>query len=260
MNELFFAELSAWATQAGLAGHWGSRNSGRMTSNGGCAASGSKSRPLSTWLHRHRASSLPAFHGSDFHLALIGRRLNVTRSYQIVRFPGIERSASENGIELHYLFERVSNVGANAGRLSCRTKNKLRRDVGAKSYRFWDTAGLSFSLADGAFAATSAPVANSLMQNEAVSHEIALGEEEIADVSLATFYVLDKENAGPSPHGVRLACGCWTGTYYTSGNDAYPPCLVRSRARVADIEPDAKPDAVSISNRVKQCWRALHGG
>jgi coenzyme F420-reducing hydrogenase gamma subunit len=26
----------------------------------------------------------------------------------------------------------------------------------------------------------------------------------------------------PPQHGVRLACGCWTGTYYTSGNDAYP--------------------------------------
>jgi hypothetical protein len=29
-----------------------------------------------------------------------------------------------------------------------------------------------------------------------VSHEITRGEEEIADVSLATFYVFDKENAG----------------------------------------------------------------
>jgi hypothetical protein len=62
-----------------------------------------------------------------------------------------------------------------------------------------------------------------------VSHEITLDEEEIADVSLATFYVFDKENAGPSRRSVRLAWGaygCWTGTYYTSpvsGNDAYPP-------------------------------------
>ena len=46
-------------------------------------------------------------------------------------------------------------------------------------------------------------------------HEITLGEEEIADVSLATFYVFDKENAGLSRHSERLACGCWTGTYYT---------------------------------------------
>ena len=32
-------------------------------------------------------------------------------------------------------------------------------------------------------------------QNTGVSHEIILGEEEISDVSLATFYVFDKENA-----------------------------------------------------------------
>ena len=30
-------------------------------------------------------------------------------------------------------------------------------------------------------------------------HEILLGEEEISDVSLATFYVFDKENAGAPP-------------------------------------------------------------
>jgi len=41
-------------------------------------------------------------------------------------------------------------------------------------------------------------------------HEIFLGEEEISDVSLATFYVFDKENAGlpPLAHKLRLArCG-----------------------------------------------------
>ena len=63
-------------------------------------------------------------------------------------------------------------------------------------------------------------------------------EEEVADVSLATFYVFDKENAGPVRHGVRLAmgacggcagcggCGCWTGTYYTApvfGGDGDAP-------------------------------------
>src|SRR6478735_8269138 len=46
-------------------------------------------------------------------------------------------------------------------------------------------AGLSLSLASGAPAATVGPVA----------HEITLGEEEISDVTLATFYVFDKENS-----------------------------------------------------------------
>src|SRR5262245_9676893 len=47
-------------------------------------------------------------------------------------------------------------------------------------------AGLSLSVATGAPAATVGPV---------LGHEITLGEEEISDVSLATFYVFDKENA-----------------------------------------------------------------
>ena len=37
------------------------------------------------------------------------------------------------------------------------------------------------------------------------SHEITFGEEEIADVSLATFYVFDKENPRTFSPGVRLA-------------------------------------------------------
>ena len=45
-------------------------------------------------------------------------------------------------------------------------------------------------------------------------HQVTLCEEEIFDVSLATFYVFDKENAGTFRRGVRLAaggcggCGC----------------------------------------------------
>src|SRR6516165_5856632 len=40
-------------------------------------------------------------------------------------------------------------------------------------------------------------------------HEILLGEEEISDISLATFHVFDKENAGPPPlfQKLRLAAG-----------------------------------------------------
>ena len=39
----------------------------------------------------------------------------------------------------------------------------------------------------------------------ALRHEIHLGEEEISDISLATFYVFDKENAGTLRPGVQLA-------------------------------------------------------
>ena len=65
-------------------------------------------------------------------------------------------------------------------------------------------AGLSLSLASGAPAATVGPAA----------HAITLSEEEISDVSLATFYVFDKEN--PRTPGLQLArggggCGCGCG-------------------------------------------------
>jgi hypothetical protein len=78
-------------------------------------------------------------------------------------------------------------------------------------------AGLSLSLASGASAATGVPAADVPTQNTEVGHEITLGEEEIADVSLATFYVFDKENVGTSRPGVQLAmrgcggCGCHRG-------------------------------------------------
>jgi hypothetical protein len=66
-------------------------------------------------------------------------------------------------------------------------------------------AGVSFSMASGACASTSEATANTTSQR----HEIFLGEEEISDVSLATFYVFDKENAGAPPlaQRQRLAFG-----------------------------------------------------
>jgi hypothetical protein len=102
-----------------------------------------------------------------------------------------------------------------------REKLASKRKHRSKVVPVLGAAGLSLSLAGAASAATGAPV-DALTHNAVVTHEITLGEEEIADVSLATFYVFDKENSEPSRHGVRLACGCWTGTY------AYPPRFVRS--------------------------------
>ena len=58
-------------------------------------------------------------------------------------------------------------------------------------------AGVSFSLASGACASTSEAAANTPSTSQSQSHELFLGEEEIFDVSLATFYIYDKENAGP---------------------------------------------------------------
>ena len=64
-------------------------------------------------------------------------------------------------------------------------------------------AGL-FALASGASAET--PV-DASTPSAGVSRQVLLGEEEISDVSLATFYVFDKENAGSLKPGVQLARG-----------------------------------------------------
>src|SRR3984893_19258049 len=76
-------------------------------------------------------------------------------------------------------------------------------------------AGMSLSMASGACASTSEASANTSPPSQ--KHEIFLGEEEISDVSLVTFYVFDKENAGLLPlfQKLRLAVGggasrCWS--------------------------------------------------
>ena len=64
--------------------------------------------------------------------------------------------------------------------------------------------GVSLSLAGGASVATAAP-ADLPLKGTVRAPEITLNEEEIADVSLGTFYVFDKE----TPRlGEQLARGC----------------------------------------------------
>jgi hypothetical protein len=76
-----------------------------------------------------------------------------------------------------------------------KTKHAPKRKRGAKAISVLGAAGL-LSLAGGAAAATNAsPVADLPTQKTAPSHEIILGEEELSDVSLSTFYVFDKESA-----------------------------------------------------------------
>jgi hypothetical protein len=108
---------------------------------------------------------------------------------------------------------------------------KRRRQKKAVAVPVLAVAGLSLTLASGVSAAATGPAPDTVTRAAAVSHEITLREEEICDVSLATFHVFDKEGTGPLRRGVRLAsCGCgacaagWTGTYYTSsvGSDPYP--------------------------------------
>jgi hypothetical protein len=71
-------------------------------------------------------------------------------------------------------------------------------------------AGLSLTLASEATLAATAPALDAMTRKAGVNHEIILREEEICDVSLATFYVFDKEEAGAVRAGARLmkVTGC----------------------------------------------------
>ena len=86
-----------------------------------------------------------------------------------------------------------------------RAKEASKRKHRACAVPLLGAAGLSLSLASGASAATEVPAADIPTQNTWVSPEITFDEEEISDVSLATFYVFDKENPRTFSPGIRLA-------------------------------------------------------
>src|SRR6201999_4098446 len=83
--------------------------------------------------------------------------------------------------------------------------SKQKRTTKAAAVKVLGAAGLSFSLV-GNTSASTVPTA-SLPQSDINSpnQRFVLSEEEMADVSLATFYVFDRENVGG---GVQLARGC----------------------------------------------------
>ena len=85
-------------------------------------------------------------------------------------------------------------------------QSSKRKRVEHAPCRCWGAAGLSLSLASGASAATSVPAADMPTQNTPASHEIHFGEEEIADVSLATFYVFDKRKIVGTSRARRTTC------------------------------------------------------
>ena len=119
------------------------------------------------------------------------------------------------------------------------TKPKRRR----KALPVLGAAGLSLSLAGAASAAAiGGPTTDMLTRNVAVSHEINLSEEEIADVSLATFYVVDNEGAAPSGRGARLAMGCGGcgGCGGCSSNSDYQAPTTWSNAGTLSVNPTRK--------------------
>ena len=105
-----------------------------------------------------------------------------------------------------------------------RAKRASKAERRIKAVPVLGAAGLSLTLASGAYGASSTSAADVLSRSARVTHEISLREEEISEVSLATFHAFDKE----SHAGQRLACGCGGGCCLfarapSSGNDAYSP-------------------------------------
>ena len=69
-------------------------------------------------------------------------------------------------------------------------------------------AGLTFGLVGGASASTT-PTADAPQKlNLGPTQAVTLGEEEIADVSLATFHLFDKENNGSAIQQMAWGCRC----------------------------------------------------
>ena len=85
--------------------------------------------------------------------------------------------------------------------MSKRSSKSKRRSKALPALSF---AGASLSMASGACASTSEASANTPPTSQSQNQEIFLGEEEIFDVSLSTFYVFDKENGGASPLAQHL--------------------------------------------------------
>jgi hypothetical protein len=123
---------------------------------------------------------------------------------------------------------------SNRGSVMSQTKSTAQRKRRSKALPLLGAAGLSLSLATNASAATGG------INPDAVSQQVKLYEEEIADVSLATFHVFDRERASTHRPRTRLAmgvggcgcagcgCACGIGLYYhytppVLGEPVYPP-------------------------------------
>src|ERR1700745_4135271 len=86
------------------------------------------------------------------------------------------------------------------------TKRASKRKYPKEAVPMVGVVGVSLSLAGGASAATAVPAAD-IPSWDTSPPQITLSEEEVADVSLGTFYVFDKENAGTPRLGEKFARG-----------------------------------------------------
>jgi len=119
-------------------------------------------------------------------------------------------------IVLYWSADRVTNstrphllywVCLQEGSSMARTKRASKQRPRKMALPALGAAGMTLAIGTGASATT--PLASVPPQDTDLGPVITLGEEEIFDVSLATFYVFDRETTGTSQlGGVQLAAGC----------------------------------------------------
>ena len=85
-----------------------------------------------------------------------------------------------------------------------RSSKRKRRKIALPAM---GAAGVSLALTGGA-AAASAPIMDRQLHSYFPGHEITLGEEEMSDVSLATFFAFDHENRKSIKDEIQLARAC----------------------------------------------------
>jgi hypothetical protein len=88
-----------------------------------------------------------------------------------------------------------------------RIKQASKKKLVMKSVPVLGAAGLTFSMVGGASAAAVPTADAARAPTVGLGHQVTLGEEEIADVSLATFHVFDKENVGSGVQVAWRGCG-----------------------------------------------------
>jgi hypothetical protein len=138
----------------------------------------------------------------------------------------------------------VTEFNQHAGVRTVKRVSKKTR--GGKTVPALAAAGLSLTLANEASLAATTPSVDTTSRKPVVSHEIVLREDEIFDVSLATFYVFDKERPGPFQSGLRLRVSgccefaCLAGQA-ASEHNTYSSQLPSSPRALRPITPPRKP-------------------
>jgi hypothetical protein len=105
--------------------------------------------------------------------------------------------------------------------------SKQKRTTKAAAVTVLGATGLGFSLLGSASASTMPAADIAQSDNTSPNQRFVLSEEEMADVSLATFHLFDKENVGS---GVQLARACGGCRGCAARGCAVRGCAVRACA------------------------------